>query len=195
MSSCFLRLSSPSLIVCHRQREQHTSKSEVETMPPITIACEQTLSLPPEQIAEGILDLARWPEFEGYGPLPGIESAEFETRTPQVTGTRIRVKNRDGSTHVEEITEWDPQRRIKLVMTGFAPPLSRLAKSFEETWLFTPTEQGTQVTRRFELHPTSALTRPLLWLIARLMKRAVERHLRQMQGAETVPAGARKNPT
>lgn len=46
-----------------------------------------------------------------YGPLPGIREAEFEAKTAEIVGTRIRVTNRDGSTHVEEIVEWEPTRR------------------------------------------------------------------------------------
>ena len=44
-----------------------------------------------------------------------------------MVGTRIRVTNTDGSTHVEEIVEWEPARRIRLRIGGFSPPLSRLA--------------------------------------------------------------------
>ena len=39
-------------------------------MRPITFRCNATLPLAPEVIAGQILDLARWPEFGGYGPLP-----------------------------------------------------------------------------------------------------------------------------
>lgn len=48
-------------------------------MKPITFSCEATLSRKPEEIASQILDLSKWPEFNGYGPLPGIKHAEFET--------------------------------------------------------------------------------------------------------------------
>jgi hypothetical protein len=48
-------------------------------MKPITFTCEATLPQKPEEIASQILDLSRWPEFNGYGPLPGIREAEFET--------------------------------------------------------------------------------------------------------------------
>ncbi len=139
--------------------------------------------MPPEEIARQILDLARWPEFRGYGVLPGIRAAEFEARTPEVVGTRIRVSNTDGSTHVEEVVEWEPDRRLHLRMGEFSPPLSRLATGFDETWEFGPADGGTRVVRSFELHPKSATTRPLIWLISILMKRAIARHLRQMQEA------------
>ena len=150
------------------------------TSRPITFSCETTLPQRPEEIASQILDLSRWPEFNGYGPLPGIKRAEFETRTDEVVGTRIRVTNRDGSTHVEEIVEWEPTRRLRLHMHEFSPPVSRLATSFDETWDFEREGDRTDVVRSFEMHPKSALTRPLLWLISFLLKRAIARHLEQM---------------
>lgn len=148
---------------------------------PITFTCRATLPLKPEQIASQILDLSRWPQFNGYGPLPGIKQAEFETRTEEIVGTRTRVTNRDGSTHVEEIVEWEPTRRLSLHMHEFSPPVSKLATTFDETWEFKPNGEWTHVVRLFEMHPKSALTRPLLWLISFLLKRAIVRHLEQMR--------------
>ena len=69
-------------------------------MKPITFACHETLPLAPEEIALQILDVAKCLDFRGYGPIPGIKSAEFETRTPNVVGSRIRVTNLDGATRV-----------------------------------------------------------------------------------------------
>lgn len=150
-------------------------------MRPITFRCTDTLPQAPEEIAGQILDLANWTSFAGYGVLPGIRTAEFEVRTLDVIGTRIRVTNTDRSTHVEEIVEWHPDRRVRLDMKDFSRPLSRLASGFVETWEFEHLDTGTRVTRSFELHATSHFTRPLLWLLAFLLKRAVARHLRQMK--------------
>ena len=150
-------------------------------MKPITFACEETLGIGPEQIAGQILDLAQWPSFQGYGVLPGIKAAEYEVRTPEIAGSRIRVTDTDGSSHVEEIVEWEPDRRLRLRMGEFSPPLSRLASGFEESWVFRRTDGATRVTRSFELHPKSRLARPVLWLISLLLKRAVARHLRAMR--------------
>jgi len=148
---------------------------------PIAFSCEATLPQKPEEIARQILDLSRWPEFAGYGLLPGIKHAEFETTTDEVIGTRIRVTNRDGSTHIEEIVEWEPTRRLRLHMHEFSPPVSRLATSFYETWEFQATDKGTKVVRSFELHPKSMLAKPLLWMISLILKRAIARHLTSMQ--------------
>ena len=90
---------------------------------PIRFSCEETIAMPPEEIARQILDLARWPDFRGYGVLPGIDSAEFEAKTPDVVGSRIRVTNTDGSGHVEEVVSWEPDRRLVLRMGGLAPAI------------------------------------------------------------------------
>lgn len=150
-------------------------------MRPIRFSCEETLQPLPAELAEGILDLANWTSFQGFGFLPGIKSAEFEVRTPGVVGSRIRVTNTDGSRHVEEIVEWNPNHRLRLHMGSFSAPLSHLATSFEEEWEFQRMDQATRVTRSFVLHATSAFTRPFLWLISVLLKRAIARNLRQMR--------------
>ena len=150
-------------------------------MKPISFSCKATLNLAPEDIARQILDLAKWPDFHGYGPIPAIKIAAFDVQTPAVIGTRIRVTNLDGSSHVEEIVEWQPDQRVRLEMKEFSPPLSRLASGFEETWEFKRTENGTHVTRSFRLHAKSFLARLLLWAISFLLKRAIARHLREMR--------------
>lgn len=150
-------------------------------MKPITFTCKETLPLAPTDISRQILDLAKWPDFHGYGPIPGIRAADFDPLTPGVVGTRIRVTNLDGSTHVEEIVEWQPERRVGLEMNEFSPPLSKLATRFEETWEFKRSDGGTIVTRYFELHAKSRLARLLLWVISFFLKRAIARHLREMR--------------
>ena len=152
-------------------------------MRPITFTLHETLPLSPEAIAEQILDVAKWPDFHGYGPIPGIKSAEFETRTPNVVGSRIRVTNLDGSTHVEEIVEWQPDRRLQLQMGSFSKPLSCLATRFVETWKFERVGNETKVARSFELNATSMLAKPVLWFISFFLKRAIARHLTEIKQA------------
>jgi len=150
-------------------------------MKPIGFYCEETLAFPPYVIAQQILDIANWTEFKGYGMLPGIERAEFEVRTPGIVGSKIRVTNTDGSRHLEEIVEWQPERGLKILMTEFSNPLGRLATHFEETWDFKRIGNQTRVTRSFQLHAKTAWSRPLLWLISLVLKKAIARHLHQMR--------------
>jgi hypothetical protein len=152
-------------------------------MKPITCTCEETLRFRPREIAEQILDVSRWPTFHGYGPLPGIKSADFETRTPNVVGSRIRVTNVDGSSHTEEILEWQPERRVVLQLGNFSKPLSSLATHFVETWDFEREGDETRVSRSFAIHPRSIRAKLVLWVISFLLKGATARHLRDMKGA------------
>ena len=153
-------------------------------MRPIRFTCTDTLALAPADIGGRILNLANWTDFKGYAVLPGIKAAEYEFRTPGVVGSRIRVTNTDGSSHVEEIIEWQPDRFLRLRMKEFSPPLSSLATEFVESWKFQRFDNTTSVTRSFELHPKSGFALPILWLISLLLKRAVARHLLEMRGLE-----------
>jgi hypothetical protein len=150
-------------------------------MNPITFSCKETLPFAPADIARQILDLTKWPDFHGYGPMPGIKVAEFDVQSPGIVGSRIRVTNRDGSSHIEEIVEWQPDHRLRLHMQEFSPPLSRLATGFEETWEFKRTDNATHVTRSFRLHAKSVLAGLLLRVISFFLKRAIARHLREMR--------------
>ncbi len=150
---------------------------------PISFTCHATLPISGEAIAAQILDLEKWRDFKGSGPIPGIKSAEFEIRTPEVLGTRIRVVNLDGSSHVEEIVEWRPKERLQLRMAGFSPPLSGMADFFIETWDFAEDGNQTKVKRSMELHPKSIRARMVLWMISFLLKGAIAKHLRVIQKA------------
>ena len=150
-------------------------------MKPITFACNETLTIMPEEIASHILDLTKWPDFHGYGPLPGIKVARFEVKTPEIVGSRIRVTNLDGSSHVEEIVEWNPSQRIRLHMKDFSAPLSRLATQIEETWDFDRVGDETKVTRSFEMNAKSLLAWLVLWMISFMLQKAIARNLREMR--------------
>jgi hypothetical protein len=146
-------------------------------MRPVTFYCSEIIPRVPAEIAGSILQLERWPDFPGYGPIPAILSAEFETRREDVVGTRIRVNNRDGSGHTEEILAWDPSSRVVLRMNEFGPPLNRIATHFQEEWRLVPVGEETRVERRFSLYGRSWAGRWALLPIAVLLRRAVVRHL------------------
>jgi len=76
---------------------------------------------------------------------------------------------------------WVLRRGWRLVMQDFSAPLSRFATRIDETWEFERIGKETRVTRSFQLHAKSALTRPVLWLISILLKRAIALHLRIMR--------------
>lgn len=152
-------------------------------MRPITFARRAVIPYSASEIAAAIADPSLWSQFKGYGPLPGIESAVYEKRTDDMAGSIIRVRNTDGSAHVEEILVWEPERQVVMKLHEFTPPLARLADRFIEEWTFEPDGRATHVTRRLELYPTGAAARPVLWLISLLFRRAVAHHLEQMAAA------------
>jgi hypothetical protein len=67
------------------------------------------------------------------------------------------------------------------VFEDFSPPLSRLATEFEETWEFTRAGNETHAIRSIRIHPKSHLARFVLWLISYFLRRAISRHLRDLQ--------------
>ena len=90
------------------------------------------------------------------------------------------MTNLDGSTHVEEIVEWQPDQRLQLHMQDFSPPLSHLATSFIETWEFQRVGNDTKVLRSFKLNAKSIAAWSVLWLISIILKRAIARHLNEI---------------
>ena len=46
---------------------RNAGKGDKSVMSPVSFACEETLKGSPSHIANQILDLSRWPQFQGYG--------------------------------------------------------------------------------------------------------------------------------
>ncbi len=149
-------------------------------MNPIRFHCTRVIPASANVISAEIANVANWSQFSGYGLLPGIHQAEYEIRTADMVGSRIRVHNTDGSGHVEEIVRWVPGQEVVMKLHEFTPPLSLLASHFSEEWTFTATQQGTEVKRSFQLHSVRPATRPLLWMISLLFRRAIAQHLKRM---------------
>ncbi|GAB5496125.1 MAG: hypothetical protein Phyf2KO_12050 [Phycisphaerales bacterium] len=136
----------------------------------------------PEVVADTILDLAQWSSFRGWGPLPGIRSAEFLEHMPDVVGTRIGVTNTDGSRHVEEIVEWDVGHRLHIRLCEFPKPLSLLADRFDEYWIFGDTADGSLADRVIEIVPRHLLGRMVLPIIGWMLMKAIRRHITDLGG-------------
>jgi len=56
-------------------------------MQSIRFSCEAILQRTPEDISPQILDASKWPDFTGFGLIPGIKNAEFEIRTTGIDET------------------------------------------------------------------------------------------------------------
>lgn len=152
-------------------------------MKPIEIKITGQFQKSSAEICTEILDTERWSEFEGYSILPGIKSAHFEMKTPEFVGSRIIVQNTDGSSHVEEIIEWDTAHRIALRFQEFSAPLRNLATHFIETWEFRQLPAGTEASRMMTLYPKGLFGWLMLFPISKLMKKAFEKNLRQTSNA------------
>jgi hypothetical protein len=149
-------------------------------MNPIAIHIHGNTTQTPAEICTQLLDLERWPEFQGYSILPGIQSAHFEVKTPNMLGSRIAVQNTDGSAHIEEIITWDVDRQVALKFQNFSAPLNNLASHFIETWTFTPTDRGTDIIRAMSMYPKNILGWLMLLPISQMMKKAFEKQAQTM---------------
>jgi len=122
-----------------------------------------------------IVDLTKWPTFTGYGPLPGIVEATVEGGEVRL-GSRIRVRNTDGSVHHEVVEAFEPGRRYVIRME-LAPPVSYVMAAIHETVELEPADGGTRMRRTFVVTPRAWFTAPIAWFFGGvLLPRAVERH-------------------
>jgi hypothetical protein len=155
-------------------------------MKPIEIKIVGRVRKSSPEICAEILDTERWSEFKGYSILPGIKSAHFEVKTPELVGSRIKVQNNDGSFHVEEIIEWNVANRIALRFQEFNSPLQNLATHFIETWEFRKSPDGTEASRIMTMYPKGLFGWLMLIPISKLMKKAFEKNLRQLNSSSAL---------
>jgi hypothetical protein len=149
-------------------------------MKPILIKITGHTGRSSQEVCAEFLKTERWSEFKGYLFLPGIKKAEFELKTPGVLGSRIKVYNTDGSTHIEEVIKWDVENQIALRFDAFQPPLQNLATHFIETLRFKKSDGGTDIERSMVMYPKGLSGQILLLPISRLMKKSLERNIRQL---------------
>ena len=149
-------------------------------MKPIEIQTYSLIKKSPQEICSYILDTNHWSKFEGYFFLPGIEKAEFEKRTEKIIGSSIKVHNRDGSSHVEEIIAWDVNRKVVLKFQEFNSPLKNFTTHFIEEWRFTVSGRETEIKRSMKMYPINLLGWIILKPISKLMKKALEKNLIQL---------------
>jgi hypothetical protein len=141
-----------------------------------TFVTESTTARSPEETFDFVCDLSKWPLFRGYGPLPGIVEASLPAGEPVALGSRIRVRNTDGTVHHEVVIAFERGRRYAVRME-LAPPASYVMRSIEESVDLEPISGGTRVVRRFATTPRSLLVSPVAWLFGGvLLRKAVEAH-------------------
>lgn len=126
-------------------------------------------------------DAANFTSFVGFGPVPGIRKASYETAGPPRLGSTRRILKTDGTEHIEEITVFERPSRHTSRITALSPPFSWLVRSGQDDWKFVADGSGTVVERTF----TFTLTYPLAALVAfpllhLFMRMAVRRDLRNL---------------
>jgi hypothetical protein len=150
-------------------------------MQPIAITISGHTYQSSEEICRELLKTERWSEFKGFFILPGVKNARFECQTPSLVGSRIHVQNTDGSSHIEEIIEWDVLHKVVLRFQEFNSPLKHLATHFIEVWTFDNSANGTEVSRTMILYPKGLLGWCMLLPIAQLMKGALKKNTHQLR--------------
>jgi hypothetical protein len=148
----------------------------------LTLRARHQFDFPPERLFDFTNDAANFVSFVGFGFVPGIRSARYETEEPPRLGSRRRILKTDGTEHLEEIIAFERPVLHGSRISALSPPLSWLVRSGEDTWRFRAEgASGTAVERTFSFELTSPLAAvvafPLLHLFMRV---AVRRDLRNV---------------
>jgi hypothetical protein len=108
---------------------------------------------------------SRW-----YGPIPPVAEVREQHGEWGTAGqTRVVVFKAAGGMR-EKLTSVDPPRSFGYEITGITGPLGLLVGSAEGEWTFAPSGSATTVTWHWNIHAASAITAPLLPLVAALWK-------------------------
>ena len=130
----------------------------------------------PQYIFDSFLQIEKWNDFKGFGIIPGIKTANFIIKTDSIKGTIIWVKNSDGSSHKEEILAFEKDTYLKIKMYDFSRPLSYFASFFIEEWALKKIEDGYKVERSMTLHSKGMISKFILKVISRSLKKAIQVH-------------------
>lgn len=135
-----------------------------------------------ERLFDFTNDADNFVSFVGFGPIPGIRTATYETPGEPRVGSKRRIVETNGAEHLEEIVELQRPSRHNSRITGLAPPFSWLVRYAEDDWRFAPARSGTALERTFTFELTSPLAAvigfPLLHLF---MRPAVRRDLHNIE--------------
>lgn len=139
--------------------------------------------VPAHRVFDFTSDDNNFTTFTGYGPIPGIVKARYETAGPPRLGAIRRVEKTDGTEHREEITVFEPPGRHSSRITGLSFPFSWLVREGIDDWQFRAEGPAlTVVERTFSFELTTPLVAPIAWLILHLlMKKAAHRDLENIR--------------
>lgn len=138
----------------------------------LAITTSYQFSTTPEFLFDFTNDAANFSSFVGFGPIPGIRNARYETTGEAAVGSRRRVVKSDGTEHVEKIVELQrPVRHVSRI-TELSPPFSWLVRYGEDDWRFRPSHAGTLVQRTFTFELTTPLAAIAAYPLLRLFMRS-----------------------
>jgi hypothetical protein len=113
--------------------------------------------------------------FKASGPIPGVERAWVVGGGGLKKGTLRRVVLTDGTPLDEELTDFEPPRKIAYRVKGFRGPFGLLVKHAHVQWIFSPIDIGTRISWRYEFELTSPAALPIaLPLVKVAMKRFMD---------------------
>jgi len=110
--------------------------------------------------------------MQAKGPIPGVAGVENQTGPWDAVGQSRTVRLTDGSAAYEELTSYTPPRRFAYRVSGFTGPFHRLVKDAYGEWVFSEPKEGrTRIDWTYSFMPRGPLSRPLVFLIAKLFWR------------------------
>jgi Polyketide cyclase / dehydrase and lipid transport len=112
-----------------------------------------------------------------YGPIPPVAEVREQHGEWGTAGQTRVVAFKGAGSMREELTSVDPPRSFGYAITGITGPLGLLVGSAEGEWTFTPSGSAATVTWHWNIHAASAITAPLLPLVAALWKGYARRSL------------------
>ena len=148
----------------------------------LAISTAREFDRPADVVFDFTNDAANFTTFAGFGPIPGIRTATYETAGEPAAGSRRRMIKTDGTEHIEEIVRLERPSRHVSKITALSPPFSWLVKSGEDDWRFIASDKGTIVERTFAFELTTPIAAVVAWPLLQLfMRPAVKRDLRNIE--------------
>jgi uncharacterized protein YndB with AHSA1/START domain len=153
---------------------------------PIHVRAEVSIARPPSEVfrvaAEDAKSLALY--FRGIPPLiPGIVEARFPEEGAPRPGMLRHVKLSDGSRVVERLLAFEAPRLHRYDMAEMQRLQKLLLTNMQGEWTFSPEGEGCRVVWDYSFFEKSAVTRPVVWLVAKLFRRAMQNCLDQLAAA------------
>lgn len=108
--------------------------------------------------------------FKAQGALPGVAKTEGHEAPWSAPGETRRLTLTDGSSLLEELAAFAPDREFAYRASGYGGPFGALVAEGRGRWRFeeiSPSE--TRIEWRYSFAPSSVFAAPLVWFIVKLL--------------------------